>query len=65
MKNIAGNPYLKKDKDKLLVDLIPINKILEESRTPFMIILENRIRDNINTFRNVFNTRFDKIQYYD
>ena len=64
MKNIAGNPYLKKDKDNLFVDLIPINIILKKSRTPLMLLLENRIRDNINNFRNAFNTRFDNIKYF-
>ena len=64
MKYIAGNPYLKKEKDKFFVDSVPINTFLKESQTPFMLVLENRIRDNINNFRNVFNSQFNNIKYF-
>ncbi len=54
MKNIAGNPYLKKENNKVLIDLIPVDEFLKKYKTPIMVFLENRIRDNINTFKNVF-----------
>jgi len=53
MKKIAGNNYLKKEKEKILIDSIPLSNFLKESTTPLMIFLENKIRDNINTFKDV------------
>jgi len=64
MKKIAGNDYLKKDKGNVFVDSIPIKKILQETSTPIMIFLENKIRDNINTFNDVFNSIFNNFQCF-
>ncbi len=59
MKTIAGNSYLKKEKDNVFLDLIPLNKILAKMRTPILIFLENRIRENIKMFLDVFSTIFE------
>jgi len=56
MKKIAGNPYLNKENDNVLVDAIPVNILLKNSRTPVMVFLENRIRDNIKIFKKVFSS---------
>ena len=64
MKKIAGNNYLKKEKEKVLIDSIPLDNFLKESATPIMIFLENKIRDNINTFNDVFNSVFNNFQCF-
>jgi len=64
MKKIAGNNYLKKEKEKVLIDSIPLDNFLKESPTPIMIFLENKIRDNINTFNDVFNSVFNNFQCF-
>ena len=64
MKKIAGNNYLKKEKEKVLIDSIPLDNFLKESTTPIMIFLENKIRDNINTFNDVFNSVFNNFQCF-
>lgn len=64
MKKIAGNDYLKKEKEKVLIDSIPLNNFLKESPTPIMILLENKIRDNIKTFNDVFNSIFNNFQCF-
>ena len=64
MKKIAGNDYIKKEKENLLIDLIPLNYFLEESTSPIMIFIENKIRDNINTFHTVFNQIFENFQCF-
>lgn len=61
MKNIAGNSYLKKEEDTILLDLIPLNEILAQNQTPLLIFLENRIRENIKTFLEIFNSVFDNL----
>ncbi len=64
MKKLAGNPYLKKENNKILIDLVPIDEFLKKSQTPIMVFLENRIRDNINTFKNVFSSVFKNFSCY-
>jgi diaminopimelate decarboxylase len=64
MKTISGNAYLKKERGKLLVDLIPIDDILKKSPTPFMIFLENKIRENINSFKNIFGAIFKNLECF-
>jgi len=64
MKKIAGNDYLKKEKETILIDLVPLNSVLQNSPTPIMIFLENKIRDNVNLFKNVFNSVFKNFQCY-
>jgi diaminopimelate decarboxylase len=64
MKNIAGNTYLKKNEDQIIIDAIPINKILNLSETPFMIFLENRIKENLRIFNDVFKSTFSNFEGY-
>ncbi|MFX0012180.1 MAG: hypothetical protein ACFE9R_17840, partial [Candidatus Hermodarchaeota archaeon] len=64
MKNIAGNTYLKKNEDQIIIDSIPINKILDLSETPFMIFLENRIKENLRIFNDVFTSTFNNFEGY-
>ena len=58
MKVISGNPYIKIEEEKIKLDNFYLDEIFEISETPFMLILENRIRNNIETFNNVFQSYF-------
>ena len=63
MKFISGNPFLKKVDGKIYFDSIPLEKILEDFKTPLMIFLENRLIENLSTFRNVFNSIFSNNKF--
>jgi len=58
MKAISGNPYIKIEEEKIKLDNFYLDEIFQISKTPFMIILENRIRNNIETFNTVFQSYF-------
>ena len=62
MNKIAGNSYIKKENNQIFLDLVPLNEILKKMRTPLFIILENRIRENIKTFLNVFKDVFTNLK---
>ncbi|MFX0140104.1 MAG: hypothetical protein ACFFDN_41060 [Candidatus Hodarchaeota archaeon] len=64
MKKIAGNPYVIKYGNNLIIHSLPISKILEMAKTPFFIFIENRIRDNIRSFCKVFRSIFKDIQVF-
>ena len=64
MKKIAGNPYLIKEDNDILIDSISLSNLLGRSKTPFFIFLENKIRDNVRTFTRVFKSLFDNIQVF-
>ncbi|MBY8981760.1 MAG: alanine racemase [Candidatus Lokiarchaeota archaeon] len=64
MKKISGNPYLRYNKKDILIDLVNLDDLLEKYQTPFMVFIENRIRDNIKTFNRVFNEHFDRFEGY-
>ena len=64
LKKISGNPYLSKKEGSLLIDNILLNEILKTYTTPLMIFLENRVRNNINTFRKVFKSLFNNFQCF-
>jgi len=64
MKKIAGNPYLKNDKNTVIIDDLPLESLLEKYETPLMIFLENRIRDNITNFIDVFESTFNKFECF-
>ncbi|MFX0074661.1 MAG: diaminopimelate decarboxylase family protein [Candidatus Hermodarchaeota archaeon] len=64
MKSISGNPYLNKKDGLLLVDEILLDDLLKTYSTPFIIFLENRVRNNINTFLKVFESTFDNFQCF-
>ena len=61
MNIIAGNKYLKKEDQQVFIDSVPLGELIEKYKTPIIIFLENRIRDNIKTFINVFRHIFDKL----
>ena len=63
MKFISGNPFIKKTKGTIYIDSIPLENILEKFKTPFMILLENRIIENLTTFKNVFNSIFSNKKF--
>lgn len=62
MKNIAGNRYLKEDGRKIYIDSLELNDLIKTFKTPFMVFIENRIRDNIHDFNEVFNSIFEKYE---
>lgn len=64
MKKISGNPYLNKKEGDLLIDNVLLNEILKTYTTPIIIFLENRVRNNINTFVKVFQSTFDNFQCF-
>ncbi|MFW9945942.1 MAG: diaminopimelate decarboxylase family protein [Candidatus Odinarchaeota archaeon] len=64
MKKIAGNPYLIKEESDILIDSLRLSNLLEKSKTPFFIFLENKIRDNVRTFNRVFKSLFDNFQVF-
>jgi diaminopimelate decarboxylase len=64
MKTIAGNSYLIKKDNQCFVDNLPISKLTDEFETPLMIIIKNRIIENINTFKRVFNEVFNNFECF-
>ena len=64
MKLISGNPFLKKEEDSVFIDSLSFNEIISRFKTPLLIFLENRIRDNIRTFTNVFSAEFGNFHCY-
>ena len=64
MKKISGNPYLLRTNEKIMIDSIPLDELIEEYKTPLLIFLEERIRDNIKSFFNFFNEEFENFQCY-
>jgi len=64
MRTISGNPYLIKEEGNIYLDDILLNEIVKRFKTPLLIFLENRIRDNIKTFNDVFNLEFDNFHCY-
>ncbi|MFX1574649.1 MAG: hypothetical protein ACFFB0_18075 [Promethearchaeota archaeon] len=64
MKIISGNPFLKKVNGQIFLDLFPLDDLLKKYKTPILIFLENRIRANIESFRNVFTREFKHFQFF-
>ena len=64
MKIISGNPYIKKDRGKIYFDNVPFSDILKLSNTPIMIFLENKIRSNLNTFKDIFGSIFERFECF-
>ncbi|MBN1215251.1 MAG: hypothetical protein JXA99_07375 [Candidatus Lokiarchaeota archaeon] len=64
MKKISGNPYLSVNNNEILIDQIKLNDLLKKYQTPFMIFIENRLKDNIKTFNHVFNDHFENFKGY-
>lgn len=63
MKKISGNPYLREENGKVLVDLLSIDEFLEKFDTPLMIFLENRLKENLTTFKDVFGSIFNNNKF--
>ncbi|MFX0008577.1 MAG: alanine racemase, partial [Candidatus Hermodarchaeota archaeon] len=64
MKNISGNSFIIKKEGKIYLDNLQLNEIVKRFKTPLLIFLENRIRENIRTFKEVFNLEFGNFQCY-
>jgi diaminopimelate decarboxylase len=64
MKKISGNPYIIRKDGKILIDSIPLDDLIRKFETPLLLFLENRIRDNVKTFNDVFNEIFDNFQCF-
>jgi len=64
MKKISGNPFLQKIDNKILIDRVPLDKIVNISELPIMIFLENRIRENIRNFDGIFKKIFTNYQCF-
>ncbi len=62
MKEISGNPFLKTKNGNILIDSIAFNDILRNFKTPLLIFLENRIRENIRTFKRIFSSKFENLE---
>lgn len=59
---IAGNKYILNKDNLITFDSVSLRTILEESKTPLMVLLENKIRDNIHTFNKIFKSVFSNYQ---
>ena len=64
MKKISGNSFIIKKKGEIYLDNLQLNEIVKRFKTPLLIFLENRIRENIRTFKDVFNSEFGNFQCY-
>jgi diaminopimelate decarboxylase len=64
MRNISGNPYITKENSDVYLDSVPLNEIVKRFKTPLLIFLENRIRENIKTFIDVFSSEFNNFHCY-
>lgn len=64
MTKIAGNPYLRKKDDVLLIDEIPVSFFISRHQTPIMIFMGDRLIDNITVFKNAFNNVFENFECY-
>ena len=62
MKTIAGNKYLLNKDNLITFESVSLRTLLEESKTPLMVILENKIRDNIHTFNKIFHSVFSNYE---
>ncbi|MHA1671557.1 MAG: diaminopimelate decarboxylase family protein [Promethearchaeota archaeon] len=62
MKTIAGNKFIINKDNLITFDLVSLRTLLEESKTPLMVLLENKIRDNIHTFNKIFSSVFSNYQ---
>jgi diaminopimelate decarboxylase len=64
MKKISGNPYINKENENIFIDQIPLQYYTGNFKTPMLIFLENRIRDNIQSFLEIFSSEFEDLQCY-
>ncbi|TXT63547.1 MAG: L-glutamyl-[BtrI acyl-carrier protein] decarboxylase [Promethearchaeota archaeon] len=59
MKEIAGNTYIRQDNEDIFIDSYHLHELIDLFDTPLMIFIENRIRDNIRDFNDVFGNIFE------
>jgi diaminopimelate decarboxylase len=64
MKKISGNPFLKKEGGNVIIDLISLEDILNKFKTPVLIFMENRIRQNIKSFKDAISSVFNDFECY-
>ncbi len=64
MKKISGNPYITKDNEKIFLDQVALDYFTSNFKTPLLIFLENKVRDNIRIFLEVFSSKFKKFNCY-
>lgn len=64
MKKLSGNSFIKQVKGKILIDQVDLDEILKLSDTPLMIFIENKIRENIKTFKEILNSVFKNFECY-
>jgi diaminopimelate decarboxylase len=58
MKEIAGNSYIRQDNEDIYIDSYLLDDLIDKFDTPLMIFIDNRIRDNIRDFNDVFGKIF-------
>jgi len=64
MKKIAGNPYLKIENDHIFLDNVSGEEIFNHYDTPILVFLENRIRENVTSFKEVFQRIFENFECF-
>ncbi|MHA1804278.1 MAG: diaminopimelate decarboxylase family protein [Promethearchaeota archaeon] len=64
MKTLAGNPYLVEKEGNVFIESVSIHEILEEFKPPLFIFLENKIRDNVKIFKEVFTSHFENSEFF-
>ncbi|MHA1914419.1 MAG: diaminopimelate decarboxylase family protein [Promethearchaeota archaeon] len=64
MNFLSGNPYIIKKDQKIVIDLIPLDEIIENYTTPLLIFLKKRIKDNIKTFDKIFREEFEEFEFF-
>ena len=62
--SLSGNPYIIKKNQKIVIDLIPLDEIIENYNTPLLIFLKKRIEDNIKSFNTIFREDFEKFEFF-
>ena len=64
MKDVSGNPYIKKEENILYLDKVEMEKILNSNHTPILLFLEARIRENIRNLKHVAEKVFNKVSIF-
>ncbi len=62
MNFLAGNPFIKQDKNEFFFEEVNFIDLDVNTKTPYFIFLENRIRENIKMFNQMFSSHFNKYQ---
>jgi diaminopimelate decarboxylase len=64
MKIISGNTYLVIKDRKIIIDSIPLDEIVKKYKTPVLVFLKKRIKDNIKSFLSIFNEEFQNFHCF-